>query len=143
MKLIKKLTAVSLALCILFTLSLSAVASPNPEITPYSWSQLSKTQNSFDLNTNTGETTMTAGTTGNGDSTKTTVEIYLERLHNGVWETVPGMSWSSTSSTNSVIISKIRWVEKGYNYRLRSEHSATGANGTEYDTIYSDFEYYG
>lgn len=139
----------SLALCCAVFLCISpAFASASPifpvTVTPYStWKQLSSTSNSFDIS-DKGMASMSADTDGRSNSTEVTVAMYLERLQNGKWSTVSGMSWSdSTTDDFTIVISKSRAVVSGYYYRLRSEHSATGPSGTETDTVYSVTIYYG
>lgn len=143
----KRFIVLSLCLATLFCLTpcFASAASPTPvTITPYSeWQQLRSTSNSFDIS-DSGMASMTADTDGRSNSTKVTVAMYLERLQNGTWSTVSGMSWSnSTTNDLTITLSKTRAVASGYYYRLRSEHSASGPNGTEYDTVYSGTVYYG
>lgn len=147
MKITNRFTALILSVILVLGISMtgaSAVeASPELDITTYAtWKQLSQTSNSFDISS-TGVATMIADTQGRSNSTKVTVEMYLERLQNGTWTTVSGMSWSTSSTSDFYIcLDKTRTVMSGYNYRLRSEHSAKGPNGTEYDTVYSGIIYY-
>lgn len=133
MKQVKQICALFLAI----GMCISGASANQPIIVPRAWSQIAVTTYSFDLNDN-GQITVFGSTTGCDDSTEVTVEVYVERQKTGGWSTVPGMSWSeSTTSSNHVSISKIRWVDSGYSYRLRVEHSATGPRGTETETSYS------
>lgn len=147
MKLTKRLIALILCVTAVFSTTFAYAAAIGPDssinITPYQgWTQLNTTSNSFDISSK-GMASMSAETIGFSSSTEVTVAMYLERLQNGKWTTVSGMSWSDSETSEFVVVlSKTRAVVSGYNYRLRSEHSATGPNGTETDTIYSGAIYY-
>lgn len=144
MTVLKRVTTFVLALSII--LGVSAIATANNgdfDISPYAWKQLAATSNTFIVDDN-GKATIGGMTTGAGSSTEVTLDVYVERLNKGAWSTVSGMSWSTSSTSEIYIsISKTRWMTSGYYYRLRTEHSATGPNGTETDTIISDIYYYG
>lgn len=145
MKIYKRILTLAMSLAIIFSISITSATAEeySPNISTYNdWVQLLKTTNSFDISSS-GVATMVATTMGERNSTKVTLDMYLERLQNGKWTTVSGMSWS-TSSTSDYYVSldKTRSVVSGYNYRLRTEHSAKGPNGMETDTIYSGSVYY-
>lgn len=143
MNVLKKLTALVLALTVVIGVSSIATASTNSDISTYAWQQLGSTSNTFTVDDD-GKATIIGTTSGRGNSTKVTLDVYVERLNKGTWSTVSGMSWSSSSTSEIYLsISKTRWMTSGYYYRLRTEHSATGPNGTETDTIISDIYYYG
>lgn len=144
MNILKKFTSFILALSIIVGVSTFATADNfGPDISTYAWQQLATTSNTFTVDDD-GKATIIATTGGRGNSTKITLDVYVERLNKGNWSTVSGMSWSTSSTTEiEISISKTRWMTSGYYYRLRTEHSATGPNGTETDTIYSNIYYYG
>lgn len=148
MKTFKRLFALTLSLAMVLSFSTSlasAVSDPSITLVPYSndRTQLRAASNTFDIS-DKGMASMTASTLGFSNSTEVTVAMYLERQQNGKWTTVSGMSWSDSASDDfNIDLSKTRAVVSGYHYRLRSEHSATGPNGTEYDTVYSVTLYYG
>ena len=144
MHVLKRLTTFVLALSII--VGVSAIATANNgalDTSTYAWQQLAATSNTFVVDDD-GKATIQATTTGHSSTTKVTLDVYVERLNKGTWSTVSGMSWSTSSTSEvTVSISKTRWMTSGYYYRLRTEHSATGRNGTETDTIISDIYYYG
>ncbi len=143
MNVLKKITALALAFSVIIGASSIATANSNSDISTYTWKQLASTSNTFTVDDD-GKATIIGTTTGHSSSTKITLDVYVEQLNKGTWSTVSGMSWStSTTSEMTVSISKTRWMTSGYYYRLRTEHSATGPNGTETDTIISDIYYYG
>lgn len=148
MRISKRIISAILCCTISICLNLSFVSAeeyiPPITITPVSdnWEQMRDAYNTFDIS-DTGMATMSATTDGYFNSTEVTVSMYLERLQNGKWTTVSGMSWSSSKTTTSTVtLNKSRAVVSGYNYRLRSEHSATGPNGTDSTTVYSVMIYY-
>lgn len=143
MNVVKKITSFVLAFSLIIGISSMASANSSSEISTYAWKQLATTSNTFTVDDN-GKATIIGTTAGHSSSTKITLDVYVERLNKGTWSTVTGMSWSTSSTTElDISISKTRWVTSGYYYRLRTEHSATGPNGTETDTIISDIYYYG
>ena len=127
----------------IFSICISCASANEINITPRGWDIIAMTNYGFDIDDD-GFMTAVGATTAIKSATKVTVGVYVERQKTGGWSVVPGMSWTSSSTTSTYVgIEKTRYLDKGWSYRLRVEHSATGESGTEYATSYSEAYYYG
>lgn len=102
------------------------------------WTQMLASINSFDIKG--GNAVMQATTQGTTDSTETTVDMYLEKLSGGKWIEV--LSFNESADDFYIDASHTRAVSKGYNYRLRTVHTATGPRGTDTNEIISPSLWY-
>lgn len=83
-----------------------------------------------------GDTAYITGmVTGSSGVTKITANVMLQRKNGSTWENVT--SWSSTTNSSTMIISKSATATKGYTYRARLDVTATAGNTSENITQYS------
>lgn len=131
-----------LALLLAVSALFSCASAVTPDISTRAMEQIIRTSCGIGI-ADDGLATMSGSTAGDTNSTKVTVAMYLERQKTGGWSTVPGMSWTASTTTSvTIALNKSYYVDRGWNYRLRVEHSATGPNGTETRTSYSSaYEY--
>ena len=52
-----------------------------------------------------------------GQTTKTSINLYLQQYRNGSWVTID--NWTSSGNTESRSLSKSKTVTKGYKYRAK------------------------
>ena len=81
------------------------------------------------LSISSGTAKIYAKTTGIKGVSKVQVEVQIQQYKNNKWTTKG--SWSESSNSTQVILSKTYAVEKGYKYRLVSTHKATLNGRTE------------
>ena len=53
-----------------------------------------------------------------GQTTKTSINLYLQQYRNGSWVTID--NWTSSGNTESRSLSKSKTVTKGYKYRAKA-----------------------
>ena len=70
-----------------------------------------------------------------GQTTKTSINLYLQQYRNGSWVTID--NWTSSVNTESRSLSKSKTVTKGYKYRAKAVCTAYVGSDKETVTKYS------
>ena len=70
-----------------------------------------------------------------GQTTKTSINLYLQQYRNGSWVTID--NWTSSGNTESRSLSKSKTVTKGYKYRAEAVCTAYVGSDKETVTKYS------
>ena len=70
-----------------------------------------------------------------GQTTKTSINLYLQQYRNGSWVTID--NWTSSGNTESRSLSKSKTVTKGYKYRAKAVCTAYVGSDKETVTKYS------
>lgn len=70
-----------------------------------------------------------------GQTTKTSINLYLQQYRNGSWVTID--NWTSSGNTESISLSKSKTVTKGYKYRAKAVCTAYVGSDKETVTKYS------
>ena len=70
-----------------------------------------------------------------GQTTKTSINLYLQQYRNGSWVTID--NWTSSGNTESRSLSKAKTVTKGYKYRAKAVCTAYVGSDKETVTKYS------
>lgn len=70
-----------------------------------------------------------------GQTTKTSINLYLQQYRNGSWVTID--KWTSSGNTESRSLSKSKTVTKGYKYRAKAVCTAYVGSDKETVTKYS------
>ena len=94
---------------------------------PSKMTQMREASNSLSISSGTAK--IYAKTTGIDEVSKVQVEVQLQQYKNNKWTTKG--SWSASSNSIQVILTKTYAVEKGYQYRLVSTRKATLNGNTE------------
>ena len=66
-----------------------------------------------------------------GQTTKTSINLYLQQYRNGSWVTID--NWTSSGNTESRSLSKSKTVTKGYKYRAKAV--CTDYVGSDKETV--------
>jgi len=127
-------TVISVCIAMLCsTASAFATISEVPEAGVYANNYLSA---SASISLSSGTATVSGKITGiAGQTTKTSVHLYLQQYKSGSWQTVK--DWTSTGSTMSRSLSKSKSVTKGYKYRAKAVCQAYVGSKVEKVTKYS------
>ena len=126
------ITSICLIMLLSVTTSFGAIAS-TPDIQPMAANYMAASA-SISLS---GSAVKATGTiTGKiGQTTKTSINLYLQQYRNGSWVTIG--NWTSAGNTESRSLSKSKTVIKGYKYRAKAVCTAYVGSDKETVTKYS------
>ncbi|MGN0681391.1 MAG: hypothetical protein ACI4LY_05230 [Candidatus Fimisoma sp.] len=132
----RKIRITITVLCFIMLLSVTtafgAIASA-PDIQPMAANYMAASA-SISLSKSTVKVTGTI--TGKlGQTTKTSINLYLQQYRNGSWVTID--NWTSSGNTESRSLSKSKTVTKGYKYRAKAVCTAYVGSDKETVTKYS------
>lgn len=126
------ITSICLIMLLSVTTAFGAIAS-TPDIQPMAANYMAASA-SISLSGNTAKVTGTI--TGKiGQTTKTSINLYLQQYRNGSWVTID--NWTSSGNTESRLLSKSKTVTKGYKYRAKAVCTAYVGSDKETVTKYS------
>lgn len=126
------ITSICLIMLLSVTTAFGAIAS-TPDIQPMAANYMAASA-SISLSGNTAKVTGTI--TGKiGQTTKTSINLYLQQYRNGSWVTID--NWTSAGNTESRSLSKSKTVTKGYKYRAKAVCTAYVGSDKETVTKYS------
>ena len=126
------ITSICLIMLLSVTTAFGAIAS-TPDILPMAANYMAASA-SISLS---GSAVKATGTiTGKiGQTTKTSINLYLQQYRNGSWVTIG--NWTSAGNTESRSLSKSKTVIKGYKYRAKAVCTAYVGSDKETVTKYS------
>lgn len=126
------ITSICLIMLLSVTTAFGAIASA-PDIQPMAANYMAASA-SISLS---GSAVKATGTiTGKiGQTTKTSINLYLQQYRNGSWVTID--NWTSAGNTESRSLSKSKTVTKGYKYRAKAVCTAYVGSDKETVTKYS------
>ena len=126
------ITSICLIMLLSVTTAFGAIAS-TPDIQPMAANYMAASA-SISLS---GSAVKATGTiTGKiGQTTKTSINLYLQQYRNGSWVTID--NWTSAGNTESRSLSKSKTVTKGYKYRAKAVCTAYVGSDKETVTKYS------
>lgn len=126
------ITSICLIMLLSVTTAFGAIVS-TPNIQPMAANYMAASA-SISFSGNTAKVTGTI--TGKiGQTTKTSINLYLQQYRNGSWVTID--NWTSSGNTESRLLSKSKTVAKGYKYRAKAVCTAYVGSDKETVTKYS------